>query len=238
MKEQLRWRKWTARGIVAMWVIFSGCLFFAALYRKSCNAESEIFTWKEVETNEMSKKIALTFDDGPHPLYTKMLLEGLKERDVKVTFFLTGISVEQNPELVKQMAKEGHLIGNHTYHHVSLKNADNQLIQQEVLATNELIEKVSGQYPQFIRPPFGEYSDCIEAETEMLCVLWNIDPLDWCTEDASLVVKRVLSKAKEDGIILLHDQYKSSVLAAFTIIDELQKEGYQFVTVDELLIDP
>ena len=183
------------------------------------------------------KYIALTFDDGPHPVYTPMLLEGLKKRGVKVTFFLMGSAVEKYPDIVKQIADDGHLIGNHTFHHVGLENADTALIESEVVSANELIEKIAGERPQFIRPPFGQCDDGIESDTGMICVLWSIDPQDWCTKDASKVVKRVMANAKDNGIILLHDQYKTSVMAAFTIIDELQKEGYEFVTVDEILLD-
>lgn len=186
---------------------------------------------------EKIKKIALTFDDGPHPIYTPMLLEGLKKRNVKVTFFLMGTAAEQYPDIVKQIADDGHLIGNHTFHHVSLENADEGTIEREVLSANELIEEISGEYPQFIRPPFGQCDKQVENQTGMLCVLWNIDPLDWCTADASKVVQRVLKNAKDNGIILMHDQYKTSVMAAFTVIDELQKQGYEFVTVDEILLD-
>ena len=106
-----------------------------------------------------------------------------------------------------------------------------------MVSANELIEEIAGERPQFIRPPFGQCDAGIESDTGMICVLWSIDPQDWCTKDASKVVKRVLANARDNGIILMHDQYKSSVMAAFTIIDELQKEGYEFVTVDEILLD-
>lgn len=247
MRNRHQWSKMVAGGFLAAYLLLTGCLF---LIDKSSKSPRESLaetvsrqSQAETKTNEITgenaemKKIALTFDDGPHPVYTPMLLEGLRERGVKVTFFLMGSAVESYPDIVKQIAEDGHLIGNHTFHHVSLENADDNMIQAEVVSANELIEEVSGQYPQFIRPPFGQCSDRIESQTGMLCVLWNIDPLDWCTADASKVVQRVVSKARENGIILMHDQYKTSVMAAFTIIDELQKEGYDFVTVDEILLD-
>ena len=206
-----------------------------ALYVRP-NNEKEQSGEEETEVKE-TKKIALTFDDGPHPIYTPLLLEGLRERKVKATFFLMGSAVEQYPELVKEMAEDGHLIGNHTYHHVSLARADEALIEKEVYTVNELLEQTTGQSPQFIRPPFGEYSKSLEQQTGMICVLWNIDPLDWSTKDASKVVRRVVTNARENGIILMHDQYQTSVRAALTIIDELQKQGYEFVTVEELLLN-
>lgn len=191
----------------------------------------------EEEDKDMGKKIAITFDDGPNPTYTKMLLEGLRERNVKATFFLLGSAAEKYPELVKQMQKDGHLIGNHTYHHVSLENADVVLINQEVVKTNEIIEKLTGQAPQYIRPPFGQRRDNLEELTGMVCVLWTIDPMDWCCEDAAAIERRIEENAADHAIILLHDEYKSSVMAALTAIDNLRKKGYEFVTVDEILFE-
>jgi peptidoglycan/xylan/chitin deacetylase (PgdA/CDA1 family) len=243
MNDRHQWMKRMTIGLFGLCLLLTGYLFF---YQKTAawnEKKEQVLYWltetKEQEKKEgkEEKKIALTFDDGPHPVYTPMLLEGLEKREVKATFFLMGTAVENYPEIVRQMADDGHLIGNHTYHHVSLENADASLIETEVLSANNLIESVSGQYPQFIRPPFGQSSREIEEETGMICVLWTIDPLDWCTPDAAKIVQRVLANAGENDIILLHDEYKTSVMAAFTIIDTLQKEGYEFVTVDELLLD-
>ncbi len=224
---------------IGMSVVFGlivGCLFLRLYYVNQKKSQTDVCL-QMTESVAEQKKIALTFDDGPHPVYTPMLLEGLEKRDVKVTFFVMGTAVETYPEITKQMSEQGHLIGNHTYHHVSLEDADDELIQKEVVSANELIERITGQYPQFLRPPFGDSGGEIEKQTEMICVMWDVDPLDWCTEDASLVVERVMSHAEDNCIILLHDQYKSSVQAAFTIIDELQKQGYEFVTVDELIYE-
>lgn len=243
MKNRHQWSKIVAGGLFAAYLLLTGYLFLCQKtgtnnineVQETAYRQSGVIVDSGEEVNR--KKIALTFDDGPHPVYTPMLLEGLKKRGVKVTFFLMGSAVEEYPDIVKEISEDGHLIGNHTFHHVSLENADENLIETEVLSANELIERVGGQYPQFLRPPFGQCSDQIENETGMICVLWNIDPLDWCTPDASKVVQRVLVNAKDNGIILMHDQYKTSVTAAFTIIDELQKEGYDFVTVDEILLE-
>jgi len=242
MKNRHKWLKIMTVGLFAAYLLLAGYFFFCQKAGKSNTDEVQetIYRQPEAEIDHEEaecKKIALTFDDGPHPVYTPMLLEGLKKRGVKVSFFLMGSAVEAYPEIVKEISEDGHLIGNHTFHHVSLENADDNMIEAEVLSANALIEEVSGQYPQFIRPPFGKCSDRIETETGMICVLWNIDPLDWCTPDASEVVQRVLANTRENGIILMHDQYKTSVMAAFTIIDELQKEGYEFVTVDEILLE-
>ena len=184
-----------------------------------------------------TKKIALTFDDGPHPTYTPMLLDGLKERGIHATFFLLGQSAQNYPDLVRRMQEEGHLIGNHTFYHTDLKNADAVMLNREVVKTNEVIEKITGETPQYIRPPFGSHDDNLEEMTGMLVVLWTVDPLDWCCEDAASIVRRVEENAQNNAIILMHDSYKSSVMAALTVVDELQKQGYEFVTVDEILFE-
>ncbi|MDE6738964.1 MAG: polysaccharide deacetylase family protein [Lachnospiraceae bacterium] len=184
-----------------------------------------------------SKKIAITFDDGPHPYYTEQLLDGLKEREVKATFFVTGKHVEQYPELIERMYEEGHLIGNHTYSHLQLNRNNGESFKEELIKTNELIEEVTGQEVQYVRPPYGSWDKKFEKELNMFPVLWNIDPLDWCSDNVACIVQKVTSKAKENSIILMHDEYKSTVTAALQIIDALQKEGYEFVTVDEILFD-
>lgn len=183
------------------------------------------------------KKIALTFDDGPHPYYTEQLLEGLKERNVKVTFFITGQNVEAYPEIVKEIYAEGHLIGNHTYSHIQLTSKNEESFKQEIVRTNEAIKEVTGQDTIYVRPPYGSWNKEFEKELNMFPVLWTVDPLDWCSSDASRIVRSVCSKAKENDIILMHDQYKTTVTAALKIVDELTKKGYEFVTVDELLFD-
>ena len=183
------------------------------------------------------KKIALTFDDGPHPYYTQQLLKGLKERNVKATFFITGQNVEAYPEIVKEIYAEGHLIGNHTYSHIQLTSKNEESFKQEILRTNEAIKEVTGQDTIYVRPPYGSWNKEFEKELNMFPVLWTVDPLDWCSSDASRIVRSVCSKAKENDIILMHDQYKTTVTAALKIVDELTQKGYEFVTVDELLFD-
>ena len=184
-----------------------------------------------------SKKIALTFDDGPHPYYTQQLLKGLKERNVKATFFITGQNVKAYPEIVKEIYAEGHLIGNHTYSHIQLTSKNEESFKQEIVRTNEAIKEVTGQDTIYVRPPYGSWNKEFEKELNMFPVLWTVDPLDWCSSDASRIVRSVCSKAKENDIILMHDQYKTTVTAALKIVDELTQKGYEFVTVDELLFD-
>lgn len=200
-------------------------------------AESAAAGTKTAEKPLYRKSIALTFDDGPDPRYTPKLLDGLAERGAKASFFLTGENAENYPELVERMQKEGHLIGNHTYSHLQLTGNNREQFRDELVRTNGIIKEITGEEVVYVRPPYGSWDKSFEEELNMFPVLWNIDPLDWCTDNASNIVKRVLSRAKEDAIILMHDEYPSTVTAALQIVDALQGEGYTFVTVEEILFD-
>ena len=186
---------------------------------------------------KLKKKVAITFDDGPNAEFTPILLEGLKERNVKATFFLLGKEAEKYPEIVEQMHKEGHLVATHAYEHIDLSKLPDEQARAQIDSTNQVLQEITGVYPAYIRPPFGAWKTNLDYKTEMIEVLWDVDPLDWKTPDANVVANYVISKVKEDDIILLHDASATSVQAAFMIIDALEKEGYTFVTVEEILFD-
>ena len=194
-------------------------------------------TEEEDMNQSTGKQIALTFDDGPNPTYTTKLLDGLRERGVHATFFLLGQNVEQYPEIVRTMHEDGHLIGNHTYSHMQLTSGNGEQFAEELKKTDEAIFAITGEHTEYVRPPYGIWDKKYEQELDMLPVLWNIDPKDWCTSDAGTVITRVTGHAEENAIILLHDCYGSSVEAALQIIDILQAQGYEFVTVDELIME-
>lgn len=181
--------------------------------------------------------VALTFDDGPHPAYTEQLLDGLKERDIKATFFLIGVNVEGHEDIVERMAAEGHLIGNHTYSHVQLTKISDGEASKEIEEANAVLTAACGSVIHYIRPPFGSWQEDLYNLTDMQVVLWSVDPQDWKLKNTDAVVKAVLDHVEDGDIILLHDVYKTSVEAAFQIIDKLKAEGYEFVRVDELLLD-
>ena len=183
------------------------------------------------------KRIAITFDDGPHRLYTPKLLDGLKERGIHATFFLVGENIRNNETLVKRMAEEGHLIGNHTFSHVQLTKLKKEEACREVQQTNERICAVTGAPVLYIRPPYGSWNDELQAEIPMTVTLWNLDSEDWKSQNTGKIVELVESEAEEGSIILLHDIFDTSVEAALQIVDDLTAQGYTFVTVDELLLD-
>lgn len=189
------------------------------------------------ELAEQTKKIALTFDDGPHPRYTEQLLDGLAERNVKATFFLLGTNIEGNEEIVKRIAEEGHLIGNHTFYHVDITKLEEQEACREILDTSQRITSITGQAVEYIRPPFGNWDKELECEVMMIPIFWSVDTLDWTTKNADQIVQKVVSDIEENDIILMHDSYDSTVKAALRIIDLLQADGYEFVTADELILE-
>lgn len=183
------------------------------------------------------KQIAITFDDGPNPNYTKTLLEGLKKRGVKATFFVLGSEVEKFPEILEAVHADGHMIGVHSYEHVNFGQIGDEAAQKQIERTQEAIYAVTGEYTGFIRPPYGCWKDSLDDKVNMIEVLWDVDPLDWAATDADVVTQRILKNVKEGSIILLHDASKSSVQAALTVIDALTEQGYEFVTVEELLLE-
>ena len=200
-------------------------------------ASQEVSTGKIAGEEDVAKKIALTFDDGPHPRYTEQLLDGLEERNVVATFFVTGENAQNYPNIIRREQEEGHLIGNHTYSHIQLTSGNRETFREELVKTNEILENITGEKVSFVRPPNGSWDKSFEKELNMFPVLWNIDPLDWCSHNAECIAAKVVENAGDGDIILMHDYYDTSVTAALEVVDVLQKRGFQFVTVEEILFD-
>ena len=189
-----------------------------------------------MEQSQAHPEVALTFDDGPSPKYTPLLRDGLKERNVRATFFLLGKNVKENQELVQRMQAEGHLLGNHTYNHVQLNKIPETTARQEILKTNNEIYEATGKYPEYMRPPYGAWKKNMELCVEMLPVFWDIDTLDWKSQNVDAILKAAGEEPEDGSIILMHDEYQTSVEAALLLIDRLKEKGYEFVTVDELIV--
>lgn len=222
-----------------LFLLLTTDLFLSALFLKNGHTDTEkIFSLPVIsKTAGTPKYIALTFDDGPSRKYTPILLDGLKERGVHATFFLMGKNIEGEEDIVKRMSEEGHLIGNHSYEHIQLTKAGAKAVCEAVEHTQEQIEAITGKRPEYIRPPYGDWNEELEEEIGMTPVLWSLDSLDWKLKDTGKIIRQVLKDVKDGDIILLHDIFLSSVEAALELIDILQKEGYVFVTADELLIE-
>ena len=178
--------------------------------------------------------VALTFDDGPRADTTGRLLDGLAARGARATFFVIGEQIPGNEELLLRMATEGHQVGSHTYSHVRLQGAAESTVIEEITKTDVLLTELLGEGDYWLRPPYGLVDDQTYRLAETPMIYWSLDPEDWKLLDTDKVVERILGEVEEGDIILLHDFYPTSVEAALRVVDTLQAEGYQFLTVAEL----
>ncbi len=206
-------------------------------YRNTSKEEEVVSIIPEVRdlTKYQDKKlIAFTFDDGPSETNTNYLLDNLDKYDAKVTFFVLGSRVNSNKETIKRAYLEGNAIGSHTYNHRNLNLLSDVALMDEVKKTNEAIKDIIGTSPTLLRPPYGNLTDYGKELANMSIVLWNIDPLDWKYKDKNRVAQEIIEHAHDGAIVLVHDIYKSSVDGALLAMEELQKQGYAFVTINEM----
>ena len=179
-------------------------------------------------------QVALTFDDGPHQTCTPALLNGLKQREVKATFFLMGENIAGKEPLVQRMQAEGHLIGNHGYRHIQMTKEEAEQACADIEQTEKLIQSITGKRPEYLRPPYGDWNEQLECRVNLTTVLWNVDSLDWKFQNTDRIVRRVEKDVKDGDIILMHDLTEHSVSAALSFIDTMYAKGYEFCTVSEL----
>jgi len=184
------------------------------------------------------KEIALTFDDGPVPSTTPKILQVLDKEGVKATFFVVGKMVEKYPSLLKEIWEKGHDVGNHTYSHPDLTKLSKQDIQKELDKTRILIKKTTGKDMYLFRPPGGRYDNKVIVTTTLTgykMILWTDYPEDYGCLSSRLIYEKAISKAEEEGIILLHNGLDATLEVLPRIISQLRKEGYSFVTISELM---
>lgn len=178
--------------------------------------------------------VALTFDDGPWPGTTRVLLDGLEERGAKASFFLIGKQISSRPELVQRMADEGHQIGLHSWDHVQLSGLDRDGINRQLDQCRHALEELVGESHFMVRPPYGYVDEALEQWADAPIVCWSVDPEDWRDEDVERIIQAVLEDVGDGDIVLMHDIFHSSVTAALACVDELLERGYCLVTVEEL----
>ncbi len=183
--------------------------------------------------------IAMTFDDGPHPEFTPKLLDELKKRNLKATFYVVGKNVAEYPEIVKRMADEGHEIANHTWSHPSLPKLGAEGVRKQMADTTAAIREASGVTPVTMRPPYGATNAALNRkmaeEYGMKVILWSVDPQDWKYRKVNHVYSQIVEKAHPGAIILAHDIHATTVAAMPQTFDTLLAKGFKFVTVSELL---
>ncbi|WP_262177374.1 polysaccharide deacetylase family protein [Saccharococcus sp. Marseille-Q5394] len=194
------------------------------------------------------KRVALTFDDGPDPRFSNDVLDVLKQYNVPATFFVLGSRAVANPEIVKRMQNEGHVIGNHTYAHPNLvEESDLDTLEGEVTRTEDALNGIIGYRTKLFRPPYGFlYNELVEKLRDMdyYVIGWSVDSLDWQEDPPEVIASNVLDIIHPGAIILMHDGAESggdrtnTIEALQQIIPTLQGQGYEFVTVPELLNIP
>lgn len=190
---------------------------------------------KNATTNNKTKKIALTFDDGPHPKVTRQILKILEKYNAKATFFVVGNAVQKNPKILKSVADAGHEIGNHTYNHTKLTTLPLQKAKLQIDSTDAVIKATIGRNATVFRPPYGAYDKTIVNQLNVPNILWTIDTLDWKHRDPKKTLAAVQKNARNGSIVLMHDIHQTTADALESILTMLQKQGYEFVTVSEML---
>jgi polysaccharide deacetylase family sporulation protein PdaB len=198
--------------------------------------EDRIFRSSNVE----KKQIALTFDDGPNERWTEKYLNLLEEKEIKASFFMLGKNAKNHPELVQKVAAAGHDIGIHSYDHADLKREDYTAIQEDLIQSQDTIASITGVAPTLFRPPYGSIdAQVIEVAQEqgLLMVLWNVDPQDWLLDTKEKVAKAVLDHVEPGNIVVMHEGKAVTFGALPMIIDTLKEEGYEFVTIRELVYE-
>jgi peptidoglycan/xylan/chitin deacetylase (PgdA/CDA1 family) len=201
------------------------------------NAANKPATWFSV--NVEGPYIAMTFDDGPSPETTPRLLDILKQRNIKATFFMIGQNAERNPTIVKRILAEGHEIGNHSWTHPQLSKLSDDRVTEEINKTQNAIKDASGYTPILMRPPYGAITarqkEWIEKQFGLSVIIWSVDPFDWKRPGASVIEQRILAGARPGAIVLSHDIHKQTVDAMPATLDALAAKGFKFVTVSQLI---
>lgn len=183
--------------------------------------------------------VAMTFDDGPHPTLTPKLLDILKARRIRATFYVIGRNVARYPDIVKRMVDEGHEVGNHTWRHPFLSQLGTSSVLSELDRTSDAVYKAVQRIPVTMRPPYGALSRnqraMIHKEREMPTILWSVDPEDWRRPGAQVVASRIVGGARPGAIILSHDIHGPTINAMPAALDGLIEKGYRFATVSMIL---
>ncbi len=191
------------------------------------------------EVNVDGPYIAMTFDDGPHATNTPKLLEMAAKRHIKLTFFVLGECVEQNPTVLQREVAEGHEIGNHSWSHPNLAKLSDEAVHSQLQRTEDIIVKTAGLKPKLMRPPYGELTKrqriWVNHDFGYKVILWAVDPLDWKRPGPSVVARRIIAGTRAGSIILSHDIHPPTIEAMPRVFDALLARGFKFVTVSELL---
>jgi len=184
----------------------------------------------------------LTFDDGPHAILTPKLLDILKEKKAKATFFVIGLKARMHPDILKRIVEEGHELANHTWNHPILSKLQVEDVHAQMEKTNQAIFEATNKKPEVMRPPYGntngKLNEYLTNNEKLKVIMWSIDTNDWRRPAPQAIVDKVTKSVKPGSVILCHDIHPGTIEAMPMLIDKLTEKGYQFVTVTEILSFP
>ena len=188
--------------------------------------------------NRALKEIALTIDDGPHEPTGRQLLDIFKSRGIHATFFVVGMRMKEQPDLLRRMIAEGHEVGDHTQNHRHLDGLTAEQVQREMLWNDINFNRITGRHFNLFRPPGMRYDDNVLAVSKRrgyVMVSWNSAARDFENVSADFIYRRVMDRVENGSIILLHDDNPNTVEAMPRLLDSLRARGYRFVTISEML---
>ena len=231
-------------------VFWAGVITFALLYAMFWQGRDEVVPTSVAASNKKipiycvdskEKVVALSFDAAWGNEDTQRILDILKENDVKATFFMTGEWVEKYPEDVKKIAKDGHALGNHSQNHKKMSEISAEECKEEIMAVHNKVKELTGVEMEVFRPPYGDYDDKlvdVSYEVGYYPIQWSIDSLDWKNYGVNSIIDTVVNHKALDngGIILMHNGSRYTADALQGVIDGLNKKGYTFVTIPELIM--
>lgn len=208
---------------------------------KNISKEEKIEATEYSDNNQIKKleqAIAITFDDGPNEITTPKILDILKNRNVQATFFMLGENANKNEKIVKRIFKSGHEIGNHSFSHRQLTLLSDEEIKDEIDKTDQVISKIIGQKPKYIRPPYGSTNSKVAELGRRPFIEWSVDSRDWESKNKDSIIEEIKSQIYPGSILLFHDIQPATVEALPEVINFLYEQHYQFVTISQLLGNP
>ena len=208
---------------------------FFELIQSSYLLDKDAELYKAYFEKKNRKVVALTFDDGPNPTTTNQALDTLSKYGIKATFFVLGKNVSGNEEILKRMKADGHVIGNHSWSHPVLSKLSLDEAKKQITDTEAALTKVLGSSSKLMRPPYGAITDDIRNSLDLSFIMWDVDSLDWKSKNEASILTEIQREVKNGSIILMHDIHAETVNALPKVIDYLKGQGYDFVTIPDLL---
>lgn len=208
---------------------------FFELIQSSYLLDKDAELYKAYFEKKNRKVVALTFDDGPNSTTTNQALDTLSKYGIKATFFVLGKNVSGNEEILKRMKADGHVIGNHSWSHPVLSKLSLDDAKKQITDTEDALTKVLGSSSKLMRPPYGAITDDIRNSLDLSFIMWDVDSLDWKSKNEAAILTEIQREVKNGSIILMHDIHAETVNALPKVIDYLKGQGYDFVTIPDLL---